>query len=66
MKKIKKAVAPFRRWLQSEKMTVPEFVEEARKRGVITAKENTLYKATRGAVPRNKVLYEKAFPGVKF
>lgn len=61
-----KKMTPFRKFLKDEGMTVPQFVEEAKKRGVVTAKENSLYKAARGAVPRNKVLYEKAFPGVKF
>lgn len=63
---VTKKKAPFRAWLDREKMTIPEFVEEAVRRGVITAKTNSLYKAARGSVPRNRKLYEQAFPGVKF
>lgn len=61
-----KKIAPFRQWLNKEGLTVPQFVEEARKRGIITAKEGSLSKNASGSVPRNKVLYEKAFPGIKF
>lgn len=62
----KVAKAPFRAWLDREGMTIPEFVEAAKAKGVVTAKVNSLYKAARGAVPRNRVLYEQAFPSIKF
>lgn len=76
MTKTKKT--PFRDWLSKQPstdpkkaargatMSVPEFVELAIKKGVVTAKVNTLYKSARGAVPRNLALYEKAFPGIQF
>jgi len=67
MTQTKKQGAPkFRVWLDEQGLTVPKFVEEAIKRGVITAKVNSLYKAARGAVPRNRALYERAFPGIRF
>ena len=57
---------PFRKWLDAQGMTVPEFVEAAISRGVITAKTNSIYKACRGSIPRNRKLYENAFPSIKF
>jgi hypothetical protein len=62
----KKKSRPFREWLDEQKMSVPAFVDEAVRRGVKTAKVNSLYKAARGSVPRNRVLYEEAFPGIRF
>ena len=73
-----KTVAPFKAWLGKQKssdpirsrrgepMNVPEFVEEAKKRGVITANQASIYKAMRGSIPRNRKLYEQAFVGIKF
>ena len=70
--------APFRDWLNKQPstdpmrrkrglpMTVPEFVAESKKRGVITAKDNSLYNTARGSVPRNIEYYRRAWPGIQF
>ena len=68
-----KKFTPFKKFLKAQKMSVPDFAEEAVKRGVITAKPNSLYKASRfnpktktPIIPRNREYYEAAFPGLKF
>ncbi len=68
-----KRKTPFAQWMDNEGMKVPEFVELAKARGVLTATPNTIYKARRfnpetkkPVIPRNRKYYEAAFPGIKF
>ena len=59
--------AALAKWLDDEKMTVTDFVDACSDRGVpVDVPQNSAYKWRRGAIPRNKVLFEKAFPGIKF
>jgi hypothetical protein len=63
-----KKTPPFKSWLTRQKMTVPEFVEKSIARGVVTAKVNSVYKAMRGVMPRNRAFYERAWKkeGIRF